>query len=571
MTIKQKILTFTITLIVICAVAIFIASLILFVNNINEAAKDKIDFTASLLHREIEQLESLSSVVALEMAKNLELANSIAVQDRAEMLRLASVIQRVSSTDFCTITDPNGVVLLRVHDPDNYGDSLAFQENIKSAISGNTLTIVEEGTAVRLSIRTGTPVYDANNRIVGIISVGYRLDTPHIVDDLKTLSGSEVTIFLGDERISTTVINNNGERAVGTKADPKISGMVLGGQVYIGKAQVLGRSALAEYSPLYGGNNKIIGMLFVGQYTEKDTNKIIAYVITALIITLIVLAASIIVAVLVSKTIEITLKNIIDKIKISAVAIHNSTDGLAEISQNLAEGSSMQAASIEETSATMNETESMVAQNAENTRIAAQIAEKAMDEVTETEKYMAELMETMSELKESSNKVGKIVKTIDDIAFQTNLLAINATVEAARAGGEAGRSFAVVAQEVRNLSQKSADASRETAEIIEKNIKLTDTSRDSADHVLDLAKQNAEHTVQLGKLISGINAASDEQASGVKQINIAVSQIEKQTQQNASMAEETTASSHNLQNEAVSLNEVVAEASKLINKSDETG
>jgi len=246
--------------------------------------------------------------------------------------------------------------------------------------------------------------------------------------------------------------------------------------------------------------------------------------------------------------------------------ISESAIQFAESSDNLASGSSKQAASIEETSATMNETASMVSQNAENTRVATQIADESFKVADEVGKYMGVLMETMEELKASSDKVGKIVKTIDGIAFQTNLLAINATVEAARAGGDAGRSFAVVAEEVRSLAQKSAKSSAETAEIINKNISLTNSSRTSAEQVLELAQKSAKHTTELGKLIAEINAASEEQASGIKQINIAISQMEKITQENAAVAEENAASSSTMKEEVVTLEEAVEIVKSLVSK-----
>ena len=282
----------------------------------------------------------------------------------------------------------------------------------------------------------------------------------------------------------------------------------------------------------------------------------------------VVIGFSAFVALFIATGIENTLKTIIDKLQTSASNINSSATQLSDASENLAMGSSRQAAAIEETSATMNETASMVQQNAENTRVASQLAEDSNAEMGESKQYMEKLMKTMTELKESSDKVSKIVKTIDGIASQTNLLAINATVEAARAGGDAGRSFAVVAQEVRSLAQRSAEASGETAEIIEKNIALTETSRTVAEKTLKLEKENSENISNLGKLISEINAASEEQASGIKQINIAVSQMEKVTQENAAVAEENAASSNSMKDEIGNLEEAVEIAKSLIRSSN---
>jgi len=166
------------------------------------------------------------------------------------------------------------------------------------------------------------------------------------------------------------------------------------------------------------------------------------------------------------------------------------------------------------------------------------------------------MMASMNELKESSATVSKIAKTIDGIASQTNLLAINATVEAARAGGDAGRSFGVVAEEVRSLAQKSAQSAADTTAIIEKNILLTNAVRTEANAVLELAEKSSKCEEELQKLISEISAASEEQASGVNQINTAMSQIEQSTQANAASSEESAAS-------AAMLKELVSDLEKI--------
>ena len=295
------------------------------------------------------------------------------------------------------------------------------------------------------------------------------------------------------------------------------------------------------------------------------------FVIFQVSMLVVIILFSVITALVLSLGVEKDLRQIIGKLKRTTEHILGSADQLNEASDHLAAGSARQAAAIEETSATMNETASMVQQNAENTRVAAQLALESQQAVEESGKHMSNLMNTMSELKESSDKVSKIVKTIDDIAFQTNLLAINATVEAARAGGDAGRSFAVVAQEVRDLAQKSAGASSETAEIIERNISLTDTSRTSAGRALEITEKDSEQIVKLNKLISEINAASEEQASGIKQINMAISQMEKVTQENAAVAEENAASSNSMKDEIGNLEEAISIAKGLIRDSASGG
>ena len=298
---------------------------------------------------------------------------------------------------------------------------------------------------------------------------------------------------------------------------------------------------------------------------KSDTD---AFNLLSKIVQIILLVAIIIfsacVAFVMSNRIEKNLKSIIDKMTVSTINISASAAQLNGASESLAAGSSKQAAAIEETSATMNETASMVAQNAENTRIASQIAASATEMAGKGMKEMTDMVKTMEQIKESSDKISKIVKTIDDIAFQTNLLSINAAVEAARAGGDAGRSFAVVAQEVRELAQMSANASAETAEIIRKNIILTNSGREASKWVSATLGEITGQTDQLNKLMSEINSASEEQASGINQVNMAVSQMEKITQDNAAVAEENAASSISMREEIKNLESAVYIAKELI-------
>lgn len=255
--------------------------------------------------------------------------------------------------------------------------------------------------------------------------------------------------------------------------------------------------------------------------------------------------------------VERELKTVAAKLIVSAESVETAATQLNEASELLATGSSRNAAAIEQTSATMNESASMISQNAENTRHAAQLAHSSNENAMKGKDKMGEMVRSMEELKESSDTIGKIIKTIDDIAFQTNLLAINATVEAARAGGEAGRSFTVVADEVRTLAQRSAKAAADTEAIIERNINLTNSSREVSHEVALTLEEITTEFENLNKIIDEINAASEEQASGIKQINQAISQMEKTTQENAAVAEENAATANSMKDEIAALNEAI--------------
>ena len=246
-----------------------------------------------------------------------------------------------------------------------------------------------------------------------------------------------------------------------------------------------------------------------------------------------------------------------------AKSLRMASTQLAGAGQQLSEGSTEQAASIEETSATMEETSSMVQQNAENTRQADSLSKEASSVAAEGVDKMKDMIASMAELKKSSSDISKIIKVIEEIAFQTNILALNAAVEAARAG-EAGQGFAVVAAEVRSLAQKSAQAAKDTALIIDKNIELSGAGVTISEDVNKSLTNIVDKTKNVSLLISEIAAASEEQAKGTAQVNVAIGQMEKVVQSNAATAEESAAAAEQLKAQAQALEEVVVSLKILV-------
>lgn len=171
----------------------------------------------------------------------------------------------------------------------------------------------------------------------------------------------------------------------------------------------------------------------------------------------------------------------------------------------------------------------------------------------------------MGDIKDAAMETSKIIKTIDDIAFQTNLLALNAAVEAARAG-EAGKGFAVVAEEVRNLAYKSAQAAKNTAELIERSQTESDRGLSVATEMSERLEKISSSVSDVSTLVVEISAASDEQATGIKQINTAMSEMDKTVQNNASSSEETASAAEELTSQAEELNYMVDRLMLIIGK-----
>ena len=222
---------------------------------------------------------------------------------------------------------------------------------------------------------------------------------------------------------------------------------------------------------------------------------------------------------------------------------------VASASHHLAEGASDQAASLEETSASLEEITSMVKRNAEAAGKAKTIANETRAAADSGAADMAEMKNAMDDIKSSSGEVAKIIKDIDEIAFQTNILALNAAVEAARAG-EAGMGFAVVADEVRNLAQRSAQSAKETAAKIEDAIAKGERGARISAKVARSFEVIAVKTREVDQFVAEIASASQEQASGVQQVNTAVTHMDRITQTNAASAEECAGAAQGLNSQA---------------------
>lgn len=233
-------------------------------------------------------------------------------------------------------------------------------------------------------------------------------------------------------------------------------------------------------------------------------------------------------------------------------------DQFTSASDSIAQGANEQAAGLRQTSSSLEEITSMTKNNADNSHHANQLASEARQVAQSGVTAIQAMNQAMKDIQTSADGTAKIVKVIDEIAFQTNLLALNAAVEAARAG-EAGKGFAVVAEEVRNLAIRSADAAKETADMIQTSVQQALKGVDLSSTVDQRLTEIAEKVGKTADIVGEITSASQEQARTIEEINAAITQMDAVTQQNAANSEETASSARELSFQSVQLKKTVNE------------
>lgn len=285
------------------------------------------------------------------------------------------------------------------------------------------------------------------------------------------------------------------------------------------------------------------------------------------IVAICALGAILFVAWAITRSIAAPINRIIAKLRSGSEQVNSASTLVASASQSLADGSSDQAASIEETSSALEEMSAMTKQNADHADQANAIMVKSRGIVEKSNESMATLTASMTEISHSSDQTSKIVKTIDEIAFQTNLLALNAAVEAARAG-EAGAGFAVVADEVRNLALRATEAAKGTADLIEGNVERILRGSEIVSSTNTAFQEMAKSSSSAEELVAEIASASKEQAHGINQISVAVTEIDRKVQEAAATAEESASASEEMSKQSQEMKEIVEELVLIVGSDD---
>ncbi|MFM9915886.1 MAG: methyl-accepting chemotaxis protein, partial [Rhizobacter sp.] len=254
---------------------------------------------------------------------------------------------------------------------------------------------------------------------------------------------------------------------------------------------------------------------------------------------------------------QVSLRKIVSQVRGASDSIVHASTEIASASLDLSQRTEETAANLEESASSMEEISSTVRLTSDNTAQAAQLAMNNMTAADRGGAVIGEMVNTMQDIQTSSRKIAEIIGTIDGIAFQTNILALNASVEAARAG-EQGRGFAVVASEVRSLAQRSAQAAKEIKELIEASVEKVESGTQVVRGAGDTMHQLVDNARRMSSLLGEIATSANEQSAGITQVGASVQDLDRMTQQNAALVEETAAAANSLKDQAVDLATEVA-------------
>ena len=318
MSIRSQILIPMIVLTVLCGAAVLVSSTLLFSAELDRAMYNRLEVAANVVEQQIEELKTRAHLAAHGIANDPELRSAYLEGDLDKLVRTADYLVVLTQVEYLMLMDDEGVVLRRTHYPEIYGDSMVHLSLIESAMQGYTEAHIIQSPTVRLGVSSGTPIYDYYDNLLGIVSVGFRLDSMEFAHHLKALTGCDIAFFLGDERISTTLLDSDGLYAFGEQAPEGVTeNVLLSGESLVIHATFLGRNALKSFAPIFDAYGGVIGMVSVIYHTTADTARIISLALTGVLITLTVLLACVIISGISSGAISKRLEDMMAQIETS--------------------------------------------------------------------------------------------------------------------------------------------------------------------------------------------------------------------------------------------------------------
>lgn len=520
-----------------------------------------------------------------------------------ELLNQASPIFKQLKSQFLIthfyFINKKGSVDLRVHNPKKRNDVLKRATFLKAKRSGGVGWGIEMGKEY-YSLRVVVPV-KRNGDVVGYFELGEELD--HLIDGFIKTTGADISMWLGKSYAEDRKVQNKFERQNNwhlvmasnkknhVKVIKDIGNDIKQDENSFYHVALAGRENNVMAFPFKDASDETAGTILISTDGSVQqallTDSMYNISVIAVVVTLLSLFGgtwvsqkitaplrrSVDIANRISRgelndDVEVSgvggetndllnaltmmtqnLRKIVGRVRESSEGIRNNAGEIAIGNQDLSQRTEEQAASLEETASSMEEMTSTVKQNADSAQQANQLANVARDDAEKGGDVVKKAMSAMKEIDASSNEIANIISVVEDIAFQTNLLALNAAVEAARAG-EQGRGFAVVASEVRVLAGRSADAAKEIKTLINDSVDKVKVGSELVDESGQTLTGIVESIKKVADIIAEFDTASQEQFSGIEQVNKTIAQMDDMTQQNATLVNEAASSSKSMENQA---------------------
>ena len=531
---------------------------------VTNIAKDLAGMTQLVLLEEIKLAKEISTGNAsIRAAEKVAAGN--AENAAAETKILEHELSRTMETlgndyESIVVTDVDGTVIADGSNGTIRGISLADRDYFKAAKQGGKVSIstpVKSKVTGNVVVPICAPMHSDDGRFIGtgviVLNIDFLSDKITSVTVGKTgypymIDSNGLTIAHPNKK---HILELNFAKLNGMK---KITGKMMALETGVESYTFEGMEKIAGFAPV-----ALTGWsISVTQPTDEFMGAAHAIRNIIIIVGSIFFVITLIAVFLFSRSITRPINRIIEGLNEGADQVASASGQVSSASQSLAEGSSEQAAALEETSSSLEEMSSMTKQNADNASQADHLMKEASMVIGKANDSMKAMAASMEDISRASGQTSKIIKTIDEIAFQTNLLALNAAVEAARAG-EAGAGFAVVADEVKNLAMRSAEAAKNTADLIEGTVKKVADGSALVNKTNEGFAAVADSTGKVAELVAEIAAASNEQARGIEQVNTAVMDMDKVTQQNAANAEESASAAEEMNAQAEQMKGVVGE------------